>query len=342
MLLETKGLTSDTILTTLAIPSTMIGRRDVERDQRLRFDGLLKEQRAKNKRRLDNNYRGNRGQQPPTNDEYWRLECLLGGLYGGNSEKNGYEGTLPFCNRLSKVKNQNRGNKARFHDARDKAYVLGGGADRSFISNTFSTLLDIIPSALDVRLRCEYGRKEIHLTLSSAMDWLVKESCSVCCDKKIVRIPYGNEILIFQGDKSDKEKKSTRVEGKRLKDVPTVTRLSRSLSWKPTGLPPIRPQWFEFQIDLVLGAAPVARAPYRLAHHKMEDYGSFRMCIDYRELNNLTVKNRYPLLRIDDLFDQLQGSSVYSKIDLWSGYHQLKVRDEDIPKTAFRTRYGHY
>ncbi|GJY42441.1 putative reverse transcriptase domain-containing protein [Tanacetum coccineum] len=70
--------------------------------------------------------------------------------------------------------------------------------------------------------------------------------------------------------------------------------------------------------------------------------GSFRMCIDYRELNKLTVKNRYPLPRIDDLFDQLHGSSVYSKIDLRSGYHQLRVREEDIPKTAFRTRYGHY
>ncbi|GJY59814.1 putative reverse transcriptase domain-containing protein [Tanacetum coccineum] len=70
--------------------------------------------------------------------------------------------------------------------------------------------------------------------------------------------------------------------------------------------------------------------------------GSFRMCIDYRELNKLTLKNRYPLPRIDDLFDQLQGSSVYSKIDLRSGYQQLRVRDEDIPKTAFKTRYGHY
>ncbi|GKF04747.1 putative reverse transcriptase domain-containing protein [Tanacetum coccineum] len=69
---------------------------------------------------------------------------------------------------------------------------------------------------------------------------------------------------------------------------------------------------------------------------------SFWMCIDYRGLNKLTVKNRYPLLRIDDLFDQLQGLSVYSKIDLRSGYHQLKVREEDIPKTAFRTCYGHY
>nr|GEZ18582.1 retrotransposon protein, putative, Ty3-gypsy subclass [Tanacetum cinerariifolium] len=124
---------------------------------------------------------------------------------------------------------------------------------------------------------------------------------------------------------------------------------------------------------IVPGAAPVARAPYRLAPSGMKDLseqlkelsdkgvirpssspwgapilfvkkkdGSFRMCIDYQELNKLTVKNCYPLPRIDDLFDQLQGSSVYSKIDLRSGYHQLRVREEDIPKTAFKTRYGHY
>ncbi|GJQ93394.1 putative reverse transcriptase domain-containing protein [Tanacetum coccineum] len=137
------------------------------------------------------------------------------------------------------------------------------------------------------------------------------------------------------------------------------------------GLPPARP--VEFQIDLIPGAAPVARAPYRLAPSEMKELseqlqelsdkgfirpssspwgapvlfvkkkdGSFRMCIDYRELNKLTVKNRYPLPRIDDLFDQLQGSSIYSKIDLRSGYHQLRVREQDVPKTAFRTRYGHY
>jgi hypothetical protein len=70
--------------------------------------------------------------------------------------------------------------------------------------------------------------------------------------------------------------------------------------------------------------------------------GSMRMCIDCHELNNVTIKNRYPLLRIDNLLDQLQGVRVFSKIDLWSGYHQVRVKEEDISKTAFRTHYGHY
>ncbi|KZV24364.1 hypothetical protein F511_35198, partial [Dorcoceras hygrometricum] len=71
-------------------------------------------------------------------------------------------------------------------------------------------------------------------------------------------------------------------------------------------------------------------------------YGSMRMCVDFRQLNKVTVKNKYPLPRIDDLFDQFQGSTVYSKIDFRSGYHQLWIRDADVAKTAFRTRYGHY
>nr|GEV86689.1 putative reverse transcriptase domain-containing protein [Tanacetum cinerariifolium] len=90
---------------------------------------------------------------------------------------------------------------------------------------------------------------------------------------------------------------------------------------------------------IVCGKKEVYGAPVLFV--KKKD-GSFRMYIDYRELNKLTVKNRYPLSRIDDLFDQLQGSSVYSKIDLWSGYHQLRIKEEGIPITAFRTKYGHF
>ena len=70
--------------------------------------------------------------------------------------------------------------------------------------------------------------------------------------------------------------------------------------------------------------------------------GSMRLCVDYSQLNKVTIKNKYPLPRIDDLMDQLVGAQVFSKIDLRSGYHQIKVKDEDVPKTAFRTRYGHY
>ncbi|KAI3776027.1 hypothetical protein L1987_45787 [Smallanthus sonchifolius] len=116
----------------------------------------------------------------------------------------------------------------------------------------------------------------------------------------------------------------------------------------PEDLPGLAPdREIEFRIDLVPDAQPVAKAPYRLAPVEMKELlaqldGSMRMCIDYRELNKHTVKNKYPLPRIDDLFDQLQGASWFSKIDLRSGYHQLKVREEDIPKTAFRTRYEHF
>ncbi|GKF67382.1 putative reverse transcriptase domain-containing protein, partial [Tanacetum coccineum] len=97
-----------------------------------------------------------------------------------------------------------------------------------------------------------------------------------------------------------------------------------------SGLPLIRE--IEFQIELIPGATTVAKSPYRLAPSKMEEL----------ELNKLTVKNRYPLPRIDDLIDQLQGSQFFSKIDLMYGYHQLRVHEDDIPKTAFRTRYGHF
>ncbi|GJY67909.1 putative reverse transcriptase domain-containing protein, partial [Tanacetum coccineum] len=222
-----------------------------------------------------------------------------------------------------KVKNQNHGNKARVPNARGKAYVLGGGdanpgsdiitgtfllndhhaymlfdssADRIFISNTFSTLLDIILSALDVSYAIELADERTSETntvlrgctlgllghpfnidlmlidLGSfdviiGMDWLAKNHAVIVCDEKIVRIPYGNEILIVQGDKCNKEKKLT------------LSIISCQKSQKyiekevfPEDLPrlPLIRQ-VEFQIDLVPGAAPVARAPYRLALSEMEE-----------------------------------------------------------------------
>ncbi|GKA92342.1 putative reverse transcriptase domain-containing protein [Tanacetum coccineum] len=279
---------------------------------------------AENKRRLDNNYKDNRGQQPPHKQQNTGGQNVARAYTDSNNEKRGYGGTLPYCNRCKlhhkgqctakcynrkrirhlardyksivtvtnqgtrgpnwgvitcfvygaqghyqkdcpKVKNQNRGNKARVLDATSKAYVLGGGdanpgsntitgtfllndhhaymlfdlgVDRSFVSNTFSALLDIIPSALDVSYAVELANGRtletstmlrgctlgllghlfnidlMPIDLGSfdviiGMDWLAKNHAVIVCDEKIVCIPYENKTLIVQGDKSDKKKKST-------------------------------------------------------------------------------------------------------------------------------------
>nr|GEX28992.1 putative reverse transcriptase domain-containing protein [Tanacetum cinerariifolium] len=227
-----------------------------------------------------------------------------------------------------------------------------------------------------------------------SMDWLVEQDDVIVCGKKVVHIPYKNMTLVVEGDRGASRLKviscikarkyiergsqlfvahvtEKEPQEKRLEDVPVIRDFPEVFPDDLPGLP--SPRQVEFQIDLVPGATPVARVPYRLAPSEMKDLaeqlqelsekgfirpssspwgapvlfvkkknGSFRMCIDYRELNKLTIKNRYPLPRIDDLFDQLQGSSVYSNIDLRTGYHQLRIREEDIPITAFRTRYSHY
>jgi hypothetical protein len=142
----------------------------------------------------------------------------------------------------------------------------------------------------------------------------------------------------------------------------------------PDDLPSMPPdQDIEFLIELLPGTAPITKRPYRMGVDELEELkkqikelqdkgfirpssspcgalvffvdnkdGGQRMCVDYRSLNEVTIKNKYPLPRIDDLFDQLRGAYVFSKIDLRSGYHQLKIRASDIPKTTFTTRYGLY
>ncbi|GKE26564.1 putative reverse transcriptase domain-containing protein, partial [Tanacetum coccineum] len=357
---------------------------------------------AENKRRLEVNQRDNRGH---------------------------------FTSDCPKLKDQNRGNKARnkneVGEARGKAYVLGGGdanpdsnvvkgtfllnnhyafilfdlgADRSFVLTTFSTLLDITPDTLDVIYAVYLADERISETntvlrgctlgllghpfnidlmpveLGSfdaiiGMDWLANHHAVIVCDEKVVRIPYGYEVLIVQGDGGGRRensklsiisctktqkyiekgcqiflaqvtKKETegKSEEKRLKDVPTVRDFPEVFLEVLPRLPPTRQ--VEFQIDLVPGAAPVARALYRLTSSELQELSTQLQELSdkgfIRPTEQVDGEDRYPLPRIDDLFDQLQGSSVYSKIDLRSGYHQLRVRDEDIPKTTFRTRYGHY
>ncbi|GJV31399.1 putative reverse transcriptase domain-containing protein [Tanacetum coccineum] len=134
-----------------------------------------------------------------------------------------------------------------------------------------------------------------------------------------------------------------KVNEPKLKDIPVVRDFPGVFPEDLSGLPP--PRKLEFRIDLIPRAMPVAKSPYRLAPTEIKELSNQLKELqhkDYRELNKLTIKNRYPLPRIDDLFDQLQGSRYFSKIDLRSGYHQLRVREEDIPKTAFRTRYEHF
>ncbi|GKA64569.1 putative reverse transcriptase domain-containing protein [Tanacetum coccineum] len=272
------------------------------------------------------------------------------------------------------------------------------GVDRSFISTAFSSLINIAPTPLENCYEVELADGKLvgidtiirgctlnfldhpfnidlmPVELGSfdviiGMDWLRRCHAVIVCDEKLVQIPYGNETLTFCGNESSNGRES------RL----TVISCSKAQGYMAKGLfpedlpglPPARP--VEFQINLIPGAAPVARAPYRLAPSEMKELseqlqelsdkgfirpssspwgasvlfvkkkdGSFRMCIDYRELNKLTVKNRYPLPRIDDLFDQLQGSSIYSKIDLRSGYHQLRVREQDISNSVWPLRVPGY
>ncbi|GJR43443.1 putative reverse transcriptase domain-containing protein [Tanacetum coccineum] len=187
------------------------------------------------------------------------------------------------------------------------------------------------------------------------MDWLSNYKAEIICHKKVVMIPLPDgKVLRVLGERPEEKARflmGAKADDKKQEEIVMVR---------------------DFP-ELIPGETSVAKSPYRLVPFELEELsgqlkelqdkgfirpssspwgapmlfvkkkdGSFRMCIDYRELNKLTVKNHYPLPRIDDLFDQLQGSQFFSKIDLRSGYHQLRVHEDDIPKTAFITRYVHF
>ncbi|GKA94338.1 putative reverse transcriptase domain-containing protein [Tanacetum coccineum] len=176
------------------------------------------------------------------------------------------------------------------------------------------------------------------------MDWLSNHKAKIICHYKVVRIPLlDGKVLRVLGERPEEEARllmSARAIDKKQEEIVVVKNFPEVFPDDLSGLPPLRE--IKFQIELITGDVPIAKSHYHLGapvlFMKKKD-GSFRMCIDYRELNKLTVKNRYPLPRS---IDQLQGSQYFSKIDLRSGYHQLRVHEDDIPKTAFRTRYGHF
>ncbi|GKA41415.1 putative reverse transcriptase domain-containing protein [Tanacetum coccineum] len=186
------------------------------------------------------------------------------------------------------------------------------GTDFSFISTEFAPLLNVKPSIINPGYVIEVADGHGSFDVIVGMYWLSKHKDETVCHEKVVRIPLeSGEILHVQGERTPGIAKAlSNVKLQELQDKGSI-RPSHSL-------------W----------GAPVLFV-------KKKD-GALRMCIDYKELNKLTVKNRYPLPRIDDLFDQLQGVLYFSKIDLQSGYHQLRVHEDDIPKTAFRTRYIHF
>ncbi|GJQ97933.1 putative reverse transcriptase domain-containing protein [Tanacetum coccineum] len=315
---------------------------------------------AENKRRLEVNQRDNCGQQPPFKRPNVGGQNVARAYTAGNNERKPYNGLLPLCNKCKlrhegpctmrcgkqghymsdcpKLKDQNRGNKAvnknGVGETRGKAYVLGGGE-----ANPDSNIVK------DVSYAVELADERISKTNT------ILRGCTL----GLLGHPFNIDLMPVE--LVTKKKIEDKSEEKRLEDVPTVRDFPKVFPEDLPGLPPT--QQVEFQIDLVSGAAPVARTPYRLAPSELQELstqlqelsdkgfirsssspwealvlfvkkkdGSFWMCIAYRELNKLTVKNRYPLSRIDDLFDQLQGSSIYSKIDLRSGYHQIKSKEE--------------
>jgi hypothetical protein len=204
------------------------------------------------------------------------------------------------------------------------------------------------PGAIEFKLQGNQGISLPKLVSAMQATWLLKQWCSgflACVTKEAMEAE--------------------------IEEIPIVQDFVDVFPDELPGLPPDRE--IEFTIDLFPGTGPISKAPYRMAPLELRELkeqlqelldkgfirpsvspwwapvlfvkkkdGSMRLCINYREMNKVTVKNKYPLPRVNDIFDQLHGSQVFSKIDLRSGYHQLKIKEEDIQKTTFRTRYGHY
>nr|ABA94359.1 retrotransposon protein, putative, Ty3-gypsy subclass [Oryza sativa Japonica Group] len=200
------------------------------------------------------------------------------------------------------------------------------------------------------------------------MDWLARHKGVIDCANRKVTLTSNDGRVVTVHALSSASLRS-RLNQITLEEIPIVREYPDVFPDDLPGMPPKRD--IEFRIDLAPGTTPIHKRPYRMAANELAEvkrqvddllqkgyirpssspWGApvifvekkdhtQRMCVDYRALNDVTIKNKYPLPRIDDLFDQLKGATVFSKIDLRSGYHQLRIKEEDIPKTVFTTRYG--
>ncbi|GJX39663.1 hypothetical protein Tco_0252966 [Tanacetum coccineum] len=313
---------------------------------------------AKNKRRLENT-RDNRRQQPSYQAiNVRRPECSKGITKAGCGNYKRVGHMTRDCKVTVTPNNQRApvGNQLGIvcYEVL-KSQLFDSGGDRSFVSSTFSALLDVAPSTLNTGYAVELSDRRISETniVLRGCTWLAKYHTLIVLDERssntLWRRIKVSQVYLAQVTSKKNEDKSKE---KRLEDVPIIHEFPKVFLEDLSGLPPA--QQVEFQIDLVPGATPVARAPYRLAPAELKELstqlqelsdrgfirpsfspwgasvllvkkkdGSIRMCINYRELNKLTVKNRYPLLRIDDLFDQLQGQNL-PKNRLISGYHHAE------------------